>query len=103
MEVSSDGLIDILSFAWVTEKNNENHSIQSVLLLRLKPLIAEYKPEIFSLGPTCSCFNVKIIGTQNMCVYTMIWSKKYSWGDSVFLWCLKCSCAVRFAAEDVFF
>jgi hypothetical protein len=63
VEVSSDGLIDILSFAWVAEKSNENHSIQSMLLLRLEPFIVEYKPEILSLGPTCLCFNVQIIGT----------------------------------------
>jgi len=62
-EVSSDGLIDILSFAWVAEINNENHSGQSVLLLRLETLIAEYKPEILSSGPNHLCFNVQIIGT----------------------------------------
>jgi hypothetical protein len=47
----------------VAEKNNENLSIQSVLLLRLESFIAEYKPEILSLGPIHSCFNVRIMGT----------------------------------------
>jgi len=46
----------------VAEVNHENHSGQSVLLLRLEPLIAEYKPEILSFGPNRSCFNVQIIG-----------------------------------------
>jgi len=47
----------------VAEINNENHSGQSVLLLRLETLIAEYKPEILSSGPNHLCFNVQIIGT----------------------------------------
>jgi len=33
----------------------------------------------------------------------MIWSEKYPFADGVFLWCLKCSCPIRFPAEDVFF
>jgi len=39
-----------------------------------------------------------------VCVCTQWFSQKISLrADSVLLWCLKCSCPIRFPAEDVFF